>query len=75
MVIKDVNNNKRNSSQRMKTNEDKKEGDLIDASRVEIEEKNNTFQKEKIESDFWIYKIFCSFIILFLSFLNNIIII
>ena len=52
MVIKDVNNNKRNSSQRMKTNEDKKEGDLIDASRVEIEEKNNTFQKEKIESDF-----------------------
>jgi hypothetical protein len=52
VVIKDVNNNKRNSSQRMKTNEDKKEGDLIDASRVEIEEKNNTFQKEKIESDF-----------------------
>ena len=51
VVIKDI-NNKKKISERMKTNEDKKEGDLIDASRVEIEEKNNTFQKEKLESDF-----------------------
>ena len=45
-AIKDI-NNKKNKSGKLNTYEDKKEGDLIDASRVEIDEKNNTFQEEK----------------------------
>ena len=49
-AIKDI-NNKKNKSDRLKTYEDKNEGDLINASRVEIDEKNNTFQKEKEEPD------------------------
>ena len=45
-AIKDINNKKKKSG-KLNTYEDKKEGDLIDASRVEIDEKNNTFQEEK----------------------------
>ena len=55
IAIKDINNKKNNNiekSERLKTNVDKCEADLIDASKVDVDEKNNTFQQEKEEYDF-----------------------